>query len=74
MTFCHAPPGKHCFINDHIQFGYIHPFKARSHYHLNVIVVNDISMRQSKLDREAGVGGERSSHQEVLKRFDVILF
>lgn len=32
---------------------------------LDVVVVDDISMRQSKLDREAGVGGEGSSHQEV---------
>ena len=40
---------------------------------LDVVVVDDVSMRQSKLHREAGVGGEGPSHQEVLKRFDKIL-
>ena len=40
-----------------------HPFQ----YYLDVIVVYNISMRQSKLDGEAGVGGERSPHQKVLK-------
>ena len=35
--------------------------------YLDVIVVYNISMRQSELDGEAGVGGERSPHQKVLK-------
>ena len=37
---------------------------------LDVVVVDNVSMGQSKLHREAGVGGEGSSYQEVLKRFD----
>ena len=46
--------------------------KSNITLNLDVVVVDDISMRQSKLDGEAGVSGEGSSHQEVLKRFDQI--
>ena len=49
--------------------GYDNPCNHPFQYYLDVIVVYNISMRQSELDGEAGVGGERSPHQKVLKRF-----
>ena len=49
--------------------GYDNPWNHHFQYYLDVIVVYNISMRQSELDGEAGVGCERSPHQKVLKRF-----